>query len=494
MDALFDISMFDSYKEDNRREVKKANGGLPVSLWETYSSMANTYGGVIILGVKEIDDNHWKTTGLKDKEKLLDDFWSQIHNENKVSINLLTEKDIEVYEVDEDVVIAIHVPMAKREDRPVYINNDVFKGTYKRAHTGDYHCSRLQVKSMLRDQIDETMDMVVIEEMDMSVFNVDSLNAYRNRHRLFRPDHTWSHLDNEHYLEMIGGAQKGKDGQLHPTVAGLMMFGNEYKITRYYPEYFLDYREMLDPVIRWTDRLHSTSGEWSGNLFDFYFRVYHKMIRNVKIPFKLVEDTRVDDTPVHKAIREALVNCIVNSDFFIPLGIVIRQEEDSLILENPGNIRVGKYRMKYGGISDSRNKALMKMFNLIGIGERAGSGVPQLFSVWNQEGWVEPIIEEWIEPYERTVLRLSFKKKVAIKIGDKKMAINNNEIKKTLKTKQHYEQILSSMEKDVWYKSSEILNFVDLKISRLKVLLNNLVDSKQLITEGINKSKRYKKI
>ncbi|MBQ7890613.1 MAG: ATP-binding protein [Erysipelotrichaceae bacterium] len=151
MDALFDISMFDSYKEDNRREVKKANGGLPVSLWETYSSMANTYGGVIILGVKEIDDNHWKTTGLKGKEKLLDDFWSQIHNKNKVSINLLTEKDIEVYEVDEDIVIAIHVPMAKREDRPVYINNDMFKGTYKRAHTGDYHCSRLQVKSMLRD-------------------------------------------------------------------------------------------------------------------------------------------------------------------------------------------------------------------------------------------------------------------------------------------------------------------------------------------------------
>lgn len=135
----------------------------------------------------------------------------------------------------------------------------------------------------------------------------------------------------------------------------------------------------------------------------------------------------------------------------------------------------------------------ISMFNLIGIGERAGSGVPQLFSVWNQEGWVEPIIEEWIEPYERTVLRLSFKKKVAIKIGDKKMAINNNEIKKTLKTKQHYEQILSSMEKDVWYKSSEILDFVDVKISRLKVLLNNLVDSKQLITEGINKSKRYKK-
>ena len=48
----FDISRFDKYREDNRREVKKANGGLPVSLWDTYSSFANCYG-VIILGIKE---------------------------------------------------------------------------------------------------------------------------------------------------------------------------------------------------------------------------------------------------------------------------------------------------------------------------------------------------------------------------------------------------------------------------------------------------------
>ena len=40
---------------------------------------------------------------------------------------------------------------------------------------------------------------------------------------------------------------------------------------------------------------------------------------------------------MQQAINEAgLKNTdIVNSDFFIPLGIVIRQEEDSLILENP---------------------------------------------------------------------------------------------------------------------------------------------------------------
>ncbi len=82
------------------------------------------------------------------------------------------------------------------------------------------------------------------------------------------------------------------------------------------------------------------------------------------------------------------------TDFFVPRGVVIRQENDMLTLENSGSIRVGKYQMKLGGESDPRNKALMKMFNMIDIGERAGSGVPELFSVWEQEGWEEPQIEE----------------------------------------------------------------------------------------------------
>lgn len=72
---------------------------------------------------------------------------------------------------------------------------------------------------------------------------------------------------------------------------------------------------------------------------------------------------RIDDTSVHKAIREALANCLINTDYYGTRGVVIKKEPDRLILENPGYIRTGKVQMRKGRESDPRNKSLMKMFN-----------------------------------------------------------------------------------------------------------------------------------
>jgi len=162
---------------------------------------------------------------------------------------------------------------------------------------------------------------------------------------------------------------------------------------------------------------NQSPGGWA-DLFDFYFRVYAKLVKDLKIPFKLEGAIRVDDTPVHKAIREALANCLVNADFYIPRGVVIRKDVNTIVLENPGYIRTGKDQMLRGGVSDPRNKGLMKMFNLIGIGERAGSGVPDIYEVWDTQGWKEPSVEELYNP-DRTSLLLAFVSKQAEKTSRK---------------------------------------------------------------------------
>ena len=94
--------------------MKKANGGLPISLWDTYSAFANCYGGVIILGVKEEKDGTWKTTGLQNAARLRKDFWDTINNQTKVSINLLTDENVVTYDMNGDVIMVIYVPRARR--------------------------------------------------------------------------------------------------------------------------------------------------------------------------------------------------------------------------------------------------------------------------------------------------------------------------------------------------------------------------------------------
>ena len=490
MKELFDLTKFDSYKEDNRREVKKAEGGLPSSLWDTYSAFANCYGGVIILGVKEHKDGSWHTTGLKNAAKLKKDFWDTLNNRKKVSLNILKDDDIETFQTNtSDVIMVIWVPAAKREQKPVYINDDLFGGTFRRNWEGDYHCTRLQVKTMLRDQAEETMDMEVLSEAEIEDLNTDSIRGYRNSHKSFKPGHPFERLDDHAYLRAVGAAGiSSEDKKLHPTAAGMLMFGNEYDIVRYFPEYFLDYRENPDTIIRWTDRLQSSSGEWSGNLFDFYFRVYNKIIKDLKVPFKMQGSFRIDDTPVHRALREALANCIINSDFYGKYGIIIIKDRNTLILENPGYIRTGKEQMRRGGKSDPRNKSLMKMFNMIDIGEHAGSGVPNIFNVWEDESWEEPVIEENFDP-DRTILILKFIKKQANKTSGKKQANKTSGKKQANKTYKNMEEIRIYLQEHETARTSDIANLLSLSFARTRAILSEMDD---IETFGSNRTRTYR--
>ena len=389
----FDLHDFDSYKEDNRREVKKADGGLPVSLWDTYSAMANTYGGVIICGVGERKDGSWYTTGMKDVSKLKRNFWNQANDRKKVSINLLKEADVQEYEINGDVILVIYVPAADREIKPVYINDDMFRGTFKRNDQGDYHCTESEVKAMLRDEPRKTIDAKVLLDHEIQDLCWESVEAYKMALEHKRPGHAFLSKSNDEFLSMIGAAKKVK-GVYYPTAAGLLMFGYEHQILYEYDQYFLDFREHMLPDVRWTDRIQSQSGDWPGNVFDFFTRVSAKLVLDLKKPFKLVNMVRVEETPVHDAVREALVNCLVNTDFYEPRGVVIEKYPEKIVLKNPGTIIVGKKQMLRGGDSEPRNGSLMKMFNLIGYGERAGSGVPDIFAVWDSAGYMKPVVEE----------------------------------------------------------------------------------------------------
>ena len=201
--------------EDHERECKLATGGLPESIWETYSSFANTNGGTILLGIKEHRDS-FTVEGLTDKQivKYQKDFWSTLNDRNKVSKNILLNHHVRSVMVGEKEILRIDVPAADRHDKPVYIGTDPMKGTYKRDYEGDFLCTEEAVRAMFADQRDVSGDAEVLDAFGLDVLSQDTIKGYRIIFEQLHSGHPWNALENDEFLMKLRAAAKNKNGTL----------------------------------------------------------------------------------------------------------------------------------------------------------------------------------------------------------------------------------------------------------------------------------------
>ena len=477
---MLDLNNLSHYQENNRIEAKKALGGLPHSIWETYSAFANTLGGVILLGVEEFQDHSLHTVDLPDPERLIREFWGLVNDPEKVSANILSRENVAVEVAEGNHIVVITVPRAQRYDRPVYIGGNPLTGSYRRSGEGDYRCTREEVQSMLRDAAVKTQDTRVLEHLEMDVLDYETVRRYRLRMNDCRPEHAWSALEDTEFLYRIGAADHGSDGTIHPTAAGLLMFGNEYEIVKEFPHYFLDYREQTNPDAPWTDRIVSSSGEWSGNLCDFYFLVCEKF--SLSMPETAPEET----VSVYDALEEALANCLVNADYHGRSGVVVSREASRITISNPGSFRMDIADAISGGVSDPRNAALIRMFNFIDIGARAGSGIPNIFRVWRRCGWGEPEILEEFSP-ERIVLSLPLEKET---MGMDQASVGN--MKRPIKAATQKAMIIEYLTDHISASRAELADGLHMEDGTLYRLLESLQAEGIVVAEGNNRSRSYR--
>ncbi len=379
--------------ENHEYECKTAANGLPVSIWETYSSFANTDGGTVFLGIKEHRDS-FTVEGLSEKQviKYQKDFWSTVNNQHKVSKNILLNHHVRPVVVEGKTILRIDVPAADRHDKPVYIGSDPMKGTYRRDYEGDFLCSEEAVRAMFADQRDGGTDTEVLDDMGLDALNTDTIKGYRIIFEQLHQGHPWNLLENDEFLMKLRAIAKNDNGELSPTMAGLLFFGEAYRITEVFPNYFLDYREESeDKSVRWLFRTHSDEGDWSGNLYDFYYKVINRMDDDVAVPFVNRKDgRRIDRVDVHAALGEAVANALAHSNYYGRRGVVIVKKGKKITISNPGTIRITKEEFYAGGNSDPRNPNILKMFGFVNVGERAGSGVDKIMTAWKEQNWKKP--------------------------------------------------------------------------------------------------------
>ena len=360
---------------------KDGTGKLPDDFWPTYSAMANTRGGYVVLGVRE-KKGHFTIAGINDIQTVKSQLFNTANNKQKVNINLLNDLHVQDVKLQGVSILVIEIPAARREQKPVYLKKQPMTETFLRLHEGDVRCSEEQVKRMMIEQIESSRDDKILKGFNFSDIDHDSLRSYRNLLAVAKPQHPWLELDLFELFKNLGGWRKDRQADDEGiTLAGVLMFGCWDAIQDAVPNYFVDYRERDEtiPNSRWIDRIYP-DGTWSGNIFDFYRRTYRKLISDLKVPFELQEGIRLDDTKAHEAIREALVNTLVHADYTGRSSILVIKRPDLFGFRNPGLMRVPPDIAIKGGESDCRNRRVHQMFLMIGAGERAGSGIPKIIS------------------------------------------------------------------------------------------------------------------
>jgi ATP-dependent DNA helicase RecG len=412
LNEINSLSDIDLLRESVDLECKLAlgqdgQGKLPKEFWPSYSAMANTEGGLILLWVQE-KKGRFQARNIPNPAAIRKELADLLGNRQKVSANLLSDDRIHELDLEGNRILAIEVPRATRKQRPVFINGNPLGGTYRRFHEADQEVPEDEVKLMLSEGQAESLDYRVFPRFGMHDLSLPTLQAYRQTHATLNPGHPWSELDNLSFLREVRAwntdRETGEDGL---TVAGLLMFGKFQSIQDEFAHYALDYqeREEAKAELRWIDRVW-LDGSWSGNLYDFFRIVYPKLTAGLKIPFALKGGLRDEDTPVHEALREALANTLIHADYRHRARVLVVRRPDMFGFQNPGDMRIPIEWALRGDEPDSRNKRLAHLFGFVRIGEKAGTGIPRIMAGWKSQHWRPPSLTEEYEPSPRTILRL----------------------------------------------------------------------------------------
>ncbi len=416
---------------------RDGKGAIPQDFWPTYSSFANTQGGVVILGVRE-RQQQFELEGITNVAKIRTELFDCLNNRNKVSANLLTDADVKEVTLNGKHLLLIQVPRASRKHRPVYCGANPLGGhTYRRLNDGDRCVPDDEVKRMFAEQVEDSRDDRILHGYNFDDLSRQTFRAYRQVFANREPDHPWNTLEDLEFLRQIGGWRKDREtGESGLTLAGLLMFGWMATIQEELPNYMLDYQERPEArtELRWIDRV-TLDGKWSGNLYDFYRKVYRKLTADLKVPFALDQGERKDETVVHVALREALANVLVHADYSDRASVLVVKRPDMFGFRNPGLMRIPADVAIRGGEHDCRNRTLHKMFRLVGVGEQAGSGIPKIYAGWAQQHWRPPKLHDQIEPFNQTLLQLPLAdllppdlvEDLRREFGDRFDALNQNE-------------------------------------------------------------------
>lgn len=371
-------------------EVKEARSAIPKSSWETVSAFCNTAGGWLVFGVSQ-KGKDYSVIGVSSAEKIEQDFLTVLRGDK---FNRKIKAEAKKYSINGKSVIAFYVPSVYPKDKPIYFNS--LSNTFIRTGSGDQRATKEEIDALYRNSSfnkkDEELTEYRFKDLDK-----ETVLRYRTYLKSVDPEHRYNDISAEKMLELMRIIVKGK-----VTVGGALVFGSEKIVNAAVSDFRIEYLEVSGTSFADADNRYEYRMPVQKNLYEYYFSILEKLKKHINIPFKLRGMSRDENPPQFIAIREALVNLLMHTDYFSNAKPRIRILTDRIEFFNPGSLPKDiKYILKEE-FSMPRNNTIARIFRTIKLSENIGSGFHKMFKGWASYYKRKPKVEGDFDYYKIT--------------------------------------------------------------------------------------------
>lgn len=343
-------------------EVKTSKKELSKDIEETLSAFSNGSGGTIICGLSE-KDGFTPVPGF-DPKSIQDALANVCHEKMTPPVR----PEIKIFMFEGAPVLAASINEMRPSEKPCYITRRrQYEGSFIRTGDGDRKLTPYEVERLLDEHRQPRYDAAIVPEATPDDLNKDVLDNLLKRERRIHA-RNFASLSDEEALVKLSVLRRDSEGDLRPTLAGLMTAGN-------YPQQFFPRLNISFACYPGTKKSDvSSAGQ---RLLDSATLVgpipymvedaIAAIARNMRTGAVIEGAFRkeVPDYPV-VALREALANALMHRDYSdqsCGTPVQIDMYADRLEIINPGglygNVTVGM--LGKDCISSSRNQYLSNL-------------------------------------------------------------------------------------------------------------------------------------
>ncbi|MDR1854148.1 MAG: putative DNA binding domain-containing protein, partial [Azoarcus sp.] len=376
-DLLAELNALD---ESTRIEAKRASE-LGKSVMQTIVAFANEPGldgGYLLLGVSwrvdEKGDTVYSAEGLSDPDKLQRDLASQC----AAMLNVALRPEMRAETVEGRTVLVVYVPEADVAQKPVYLKaTGLPAGAFRRIGSTDQRCVDEDLW-VLRGESQPPLgpDQSLLADASMDDFDPAAIAAYRRGRARINPQAEELAYDDEDMLEALGMLRR-VEGQVRPTLAGIIMFGKPMALRRLMPMQHIDYIRvpgnewMEDPDNRFQSieirkPLLLALPQAEASIVD-------ELPKGFRLPDGQLQSVQEPILP-RKIIREALANAAMHRNYLLYSPTQIIRYGNRIEIRNVGYSLKEPEQLGIPG-SRLRNPTIATVLHDLNMAEAKGTGI-----------------------------------------------------------------------------------------------------------------------